>query len=77
MALNAHDRRAKADTEIMCDNADSIVLEHLRHIHATVDRTEARLDDLTARVGHLETNIAHVQVSRLTRIEKRLDLAEA
>jgi hypothetical protein len=44
------------------ENAESLVLEHLRHIRGSVDRIEHRLDDLTTRAGHLETNLAHGQV---------------
>ncbi len=69
---------------------ENIVLEYLRHIRASVDRVEVRLDDLTVRVGHLEravaahsTQLAEVNIKldridgRITGIEKRLDLAEA
>ncbi len=78
----------------MVENVENLVLEQLRHIRSTVDRMETRLDDLTGRVGRLETSFAqtmgNVQVTlaehsvrmdridtRLTRIEKRLDLVEA
>ncbi len=46
----------------MPENAESLVLEHLRHTRGSVDRVEHRLDDLTTRAGHLETNLAHGQV---------------
>jgi uncharacterized coiled-coil protein SlyX len=74
----------------MVVDAENLVLKHLRHIRAAVDRTEQRLDDLTTRVGRIETNIGQIYVTlaehsvrfdhletRITRIEKRLDLAEA
>jgi uncharacterized coiled-coil protein SlyX len=69
---------------------DNIVLEYLRHIRAGVDRIEMRLDDLTVRMGHVEravaehsAQLAEVNIkldrmdSRIARIEKRLDLADA
>ena len=54
-----------------------------------LDRIETRLDDLTRRVGRIETDVAQLHVTlaehslrfdrlegRVTRIEKRLDLVE-
>lgn len=74
----------------MPENPENLVLEHLRHIRGSVGRIERRIDDLTTQAGHLETNLAHGQVllaehsvrfdhleTRLTRIEKRLDLTDA
>lgn len=67
----------------------STVLEHLRHIRATVDATIAELRRSNARVNLLEfghgnillceaeqnAEIERIKV-RLERVEKRLDLAE-
>ncbi len=74
----------------MAADIENLVIEHLRHIRGAVDRTEQRLDDLTTRVGRIETNTGQIYVilaehsvrfdhleTRITRIEKRLDLAEA
>lgn len=74
----------------MAESIDNLVLEHLCHIRGSVDRSEQRLDDLTLRVGRIETNIAQIHVAsaehsvrfdrleaRVARIEKRLDLADA
>jgi hypothetical protein len=47
----------------MVADAENLVLEHLRHIRAAVDRTEQRLDDLTTRVGRIETNIGQIYVT--------------
>jgi hypothetical protein len=52
----------------MPENAESLVLEHLRHIRGSVDRIEHRLDDLTTRAGHLETYLAHVRNIRFALI---------
>ncbi len=69
----------------MSPNTENLVLEHLRHMRAAVDRVEQRLDDFTIRIGHLETSfapmqnsLAHVQVQlaeqsvRFDRVEARL-----
>jgi len=69
---------------------DNIVLEYLRHICASQDRMEPRIEDLTLRMGHVErataehaSQLAEVNIkldrldAHITRIEKRLDLAEA
>ncbi len=74
----------------MTDDAQNLVLEHLRHIRASADRVEQRLDDITTRLGHIERTVADHSVqlaevnikpdrmdARITRIERRLDLAEA
>ncbi len=68
---------------------DSLILEHLRHIRGQLDRIELRLDDLTRRVGRIETDVAQIHVTlaehsvgfdrldmRVTRIGKPLDLVE-
>lgn len=74
----------------MASETDNLVLKHLPDIRGSLDRVEQRFDDLTVRVGRIETNIAQIYVAlaehsvrfdhletRITRIEKRLDLAEA
>ncbi|HYP58065.1 MAG TPA: hypothetical protein VEQ35_07240 [Beijerinckia sp.] len=73
----------------MSDEPMNLVLEHLGHIRAAVDRTEQRLDDLTLRVGHIERAVAEHSVqmaelngrmdrfdARLARVERRLELVE-
>jgi hypothetical protein len=59
----------------MPEIAENLILEHLAPMRAAVDRVEQRLDDMTIRVGHLETSFAHE--ARLARVEKRLELADA
>jgi hypothetical protein len=44
----------------MSENIENLVLEHLRHMRAAVDRIERRLHDLTIGV-RLETSFAHMQ----------------
>ena len=74
----------------MNENTESLVLEHLRHLRAGMDRLLDRLDDPTARVGRLEVNTARIEVvlaehsvrfdkidRRLDRIETRLGLIDA
>ena len=66
----------------------NLVLEQLKHIRKTVDRTAADLDDLKMRVSSLErsTALLHLDLAqinyrldnfdkRLGLIEKRLDLS--
>jgi hypothetical protein len=73
----------------MTDEMQSVVLEHLRHIRATVDATIAELRRSNARVNLLEFGHGNILLSeaeqnaeierikaRLERVEKRLDLAE-
>lgn len=73
----------------MTDELTHIVLEHLRHIRARVDKIDDDLSTLTARFGVLEGHLAQhhvteaVQTSeidrikiRLDRIERRLELAD-
>ena len=66
------------------NNTENLMLEHLKRFQAGQDRIERKLDDLTRRVGNLETGqAADAQQqfsidglnSRLDRIERRLDLA--
>jgi len=68
---------------------DNLVLTMLRRMDQKLDRIDQRFDDLTARVGSREEQIAglrkdFVQLQhvdhfdeRLKRVEKRLDLIEA
>ena len=68
----------------MPECAESLILEHLAPMRAAVDRVDQRLDDMTIRIGHLETSFAHEQSiwfdraeARLARIEKSLQFADA
>lgn len=68
----------------MPESTKNLILEHLAPTRAAVDRVEQRLDDMTIRIGHLETFFTHeqsVQFDRveatLARIEKRLELTDA
>jgi archaellum component FlaC len=69
--------------------AEDLVLDHLRHMRGQLDRMEHKLEDVVARLGHVERAVADHSVQlaeinskldrldvRVTRIEKRLDLAE-
>ncbi len=60
----------------MTDEPINLVLEQLRYIRASQDRTEQRLDDLTVRVGRIETNIAQIYV-QLAEHSIRFDHIEA
>lgn len=73
----------------MTDDTENLVLEHLRHICAKVDRLETHMLDVITRLGVIERNTANQQVSiahntgeidmvkaRLDQIEKRLELRE-
>jgi hypothetical protein len=68
----------------MPESTKNLILENLAPTQAAVDRVEQRLDDMTIRIGHLETFFTHEQSrfssiveARLARIEKRLELADA
>ena len=56
----------------------NLVLEHLRHIRARVDRTAEDVQDLKVRMASIETKLAHMhaddvnQIHRIDRIEVRL-----
>jgi hypothetical protein len=75
----------------MTDNAatPNLVLEHLRHIRATTDKTDAKvlelerhLIELRLQVAGLAREDAHIQAKlaeheiRFERIEKRLELRD-
>ena len=70
----------------MNENTENLVLEYLPHLRAGMDRLNDRLDDLTARVGRLEVNMAQgfarTEVAlaehsvRFDKVEKRLDRIE-
>jgi hypothetical protein len=74
----------------MTEETDNMVLEMLRRIRASQERTELDLADLKSRVSALEQMLGQVLVllgtmgqrmdrfdERLGRIERRLDLVEA
>ncbi|KAA5596772.1 hypothetical protein [Blastochloris sulfoviridis] len=73
----------------MAGDTDSIVLEHLRRIRASQERTELDIADLKSRVSGLEQVSGQMLAmlgslnqrmdrfeDRLGRIERRLDLVE-
>jgi predicted nucleic acid-binding Zn-ribbon protein len=66
----------------MTDEPHSLILEHLRAIRSSQDRTEHDIRDLKFRVGQVEqtlaqhgTTLAHYS-SRFDRLEDRLDRIE-
>jgi hypothetical protein len=74
----------------MTDGTDSLVLEHLRRIRASQERMELDMADVKSRVSSLEQVTGQMLTilgalgqrmdrfeERLSRIERRLDLAEA
>jgi tetrahydromethanopterin S-methyltransferase subunit G len=70
----------------MNESTENLVLEHLRHLSAGMDRLHERLDDLTTRVGRIEvtmaqgfarTEVALAEHSvRFDKVERRLDRIE-
>jgi archaellum component FlaC len=73
----------------MMAEVENLLLDHLRQIRGQLDRMEHQLEDVIARLGHLERTVADHSVqlaeinvkldrldARVTRIEKRLDLIE-
>jgi hypothetical protein len=74
----------------MSEQPDNIVLELLRRIRASQERTEFDISDLKSRASGIELNQGQVLISlgtlnqrldrfdeRLSRIERRLDLVDA
>jgi predicted nucleic acid-binding Zn-ribbon protein len=73
----------------MAEEADNLVLEHLRHIRRVVDTLEAdmgvvkgritgfegTMGHLMAQIGHLQAQIAS-QTGRIDRVEERLGRIE-
>ena len=68
---------------------ENLVLDHLRDMRGQLDRMEHKLEDVIARLGHVERSAADHSVqlaefntkldrldARVARIEKRLDLVE-
>jgi hypothetical protein len=73
----------------MTDEANNIVLEHLRHIRRAVDRIELDLTDVKSRVSSLEQVQGQILAllgtmnqrmdrfdERLGRVERRFDLVD-
>ncbi|HZS64878.1 MAG TPA: hypothetical protein VFA53_10355 [Xanthobacteraceae bacterium] len=62
--------------------AESLVLEHLRHIRSVVDGLRDDMRDVKTRLGTLETQYAILSNrldrldARVERIERRLELAD-
>ena len=74
----------------MDDGPTNLVLEHLRPIRRSVERTELEMTELKTRVSAMKETQGQLLVSlgvvskrldrhdeRLSRIERRLDLVEA
>jgi archaellum component FlaC len=66
---------------------ENLVRDHLRHMRGQLDRTEHKLEDVIARLGHVERSVAEHSVQlaeidtkldrldvRVTRIETRLSM---
>ena len=73
----------------MTNGADNLVVEHVRHICAKVDRADERGDRIEGRVGSIEQILSAMHASqvvrqqnldqlnkRIERVEKRLDLVQ-
>ena len=71
------------------DGPDNIVLRYLRRIDERLDTIERKMDEVILRLGRLEEQVAGLHVDnaiihqrldnldrRVTRIERRFDLAE-
>ena len=74
----------------MTDEPDNLVLELLRKIRTSVERTEVEIGDVKLRMSAMEGHMANMQLQMATfgsrmdrleecvsRIERRLDLIEA
>ncbi len=73
----------------MAVNVEKLMLEHVKRFQSTLDRVEAKVGDLTVRVGNLETgqavivqHLAHFSAAHATQqlavdhINDRLDRIE-
>ncbi|MGH6835200.1 MAG: hypothetical protein ACREC9_06550 [Methylocella sp.] len=73
----------------MMAEVENLVLDHLRYMRGQLDGMERKLEDVIARLSHVERAVAGHAVqlaeintkldrpdARVTRIEKRLDLVE-
>ena len=66
----------------MTDETANLILEHLRRMRLSIDRTEENMLEVKQRLGHFESQYATISNRmdrvdvRLDRIEKRLDLVE-
>lgn len=66
----------------MPDNTDNLVLEHLRHIRARVDKNENDMEDMKMRLSSVERSAAllHLDIAqvnyRLDGFDKRLGTIE-
>ena len=74
----------------MTEDTTNLVLEHLRRIRASQERTELDIGEMKSRVSALEQTTGQIMTllgtmnqrmdpfdERLSRIERRLDLIEA
>ena len=44
----------------MAEEIENLMLEHLKRFQSILDRVERKLDDLTRRVGNLESGQANI-----------------
>lgn len=74
----------------MAENLESLVLEQLRHIRRGQDLIREDINDMKLRLSAVEHHLGQIQVQmaglnsrmdrfdeRLTRVERRLDFADA
>lgn len=67
----------------MTDNLESLILEHLKHIRAKVDRNELDMRDIKLRMTSIEHQVAsfHTDMAlidaRIDRMENRLEQIES
>jgi hypothetical protein len=47
----------------MMAEVENVVDDHLRHMRGQLDRMEHRLEDITARLGHVERSVADHRAS--------------
>jgi hypothetical protein len=59
----------------VAEEVPNIVLEHLRAIRGSVERTEYAIKDLKFRVGQIVQTLVH-NTLRFDHLETRLDLIE-
>ena len=56
----------------MTDNTDNLILEHLRHIRARVDKNETDMEDLKMRLSSVERSNALLHLD-IAQVNYRLD----
>jgi hypothetical protein len=75
LTISCHCYLATTGVPPLAEEPANLVLEHLRAIRGSVERTEYDIKDLKFRIGQMEQTLVH-HTLRFDRIETRLGLIE-